>query len=88
MDSIPYAVDFRKHLTEAVSRCEVLLAVIGDRWLDAAFSEGPQQGKRRLDEPGDYVRIEIEAALARGIPVIPVLVDQATMPSESKLPLP
>src|SRR5438477_638897 len=74
VDTIPFGVDFREHLDEAVSRCDVLLAVIGERWLDACHPPGPKQGQRRLDDPADFVAVEIHSALARDIPVIPVLV--------------
>src|SRR5262249_50328446 len=81
VDAIPFGVDFREHLRDAVAQCEVLLAVIGKHWF------GPTaEGGRRLDDSRDFVRIEIEAALARGIFVIPVLIDRARMPSESELP--
>lgn len=82
VDTIPFGVDFRNHLYEAVSKCDVVLAVIGSRWLDAKQDDGT----RRLDDPRDFVRIEIEAALAREIPVIPVLVDQVVMPKNTQLP--
>ena len=182
--SIPYGVDFRKHITDEINQCDVLLAVIGEHWLDASYEGGPKQGSRgydlqvifpvkdvsaipttgkrlvivatvghvlhfrifdndgkmvvdtdatqrpaqaaqisdlrkqletlwpphelttsdksrvidtvtsivghtrlrRLNDPRDYVRIEIEAALARDIPVVPLLVDRATMPREADLP--
>jgi Novel STAND NTPase 1/Sulfatase-modifying factor enzyme 1/TIR domain len=86
IDTIPIGLDFRKAIADAVNQCDVLLAVIGDRWLDARYTEGPQQGSRRLDDAHDYVRIEIESALARGIPVVPLLVGKATMPAEAHLP--
>src|SRR5277367_2433845 len=70
VDSIPMGLDFREVLTERVAGCEVFLAVIGDAWLSITG----KSGARRLDDPGDFVRIEIEAALSRNIPVIPVLV--------------
>ena len=82
VDSIPLGVDFREHLQQVVGRCDVLLAVIGDQWLvPAAVGEGT-----RLDDPKDFVRIELEGALERGIPVIPVLVRGAAVPSEATLP--
>jgi sulfatase modifying factor 1 len=87
IDTIPFGVDFRKHLDQAVSQCDVLLAVIGENWLDVQHRDGPRQGQRRLDDPSDFVRIEIQSALARGIPVIPVLVGRAGMPSEQDLPV-
>ena len=86
IDSIPAGVDFRKRLSGAVEQSDALLAVIGGSWLNAAFGEGPKLGQRRLDDPDDYVRIEIESALALGVPVIPVLVDGTVMPAEADLP--
>ncbi len=86
IDSIPFSVDFRKRLNDSVQQTDVLLAVISDRWLDASFDKGPKTGKRRLEDPDDYVRIEIESALSLGIPVVPVLVGRASMPSEADLP--
>jgi uncharacterized membrane protein YeaQ/YmgE (transglycosylase-associated protein family) len=82
VDSIPLGSDFKEYLDEKVSECNVLLAIIGDRWLEASDS----MGRSRLEDPNDFVRIEIESALARGIPVIPLLVRGAFMPSEEKLP--
>jgi len=79
--SIPMGIDFRKYIDDEVSRCDVMLAVIGDDW--ETISEN---GQRRLDNPNDLVRLEIETALARGIPVVPVLVSQARMPEELSLP--
>src|SRR5436309_13635421 len=86
IDTIPFGVDFRKHLDEAVGQCDILLAVIGESWLEVRFKDGPKQGQRRLDDPADFVRLEIQAALARDIPVIPVLVGSAAMPAEQQLP--
>ncbi len=86
IDSIPFSVDFRKRLNDSVQQTDVLLAVIGDHWLDASFDKGPKIGKRRLEDTDDYVRIEIESALSLGIPVVPVLVGRASMPSEADLP--
>ena len=81
IDAIPLGVDFRKHLADEVNQCDVLLAVIGDHWLDAPYQDGPKKDTRRLDDPHDYVRIEIESALARGIPVVPLLVGRTAMPA-------
>jgi tetratricopeptide (TPR) repeat protein len=86
IDTIPFGVDFRQHLDQAVGRCDVLLAVIGEQWLEVRQPEGPRQGQRRLDDPADFVRIEIQSALARGIPVIPILVGRAAMPDVQQLP--
>lgn len=82
VDSIPLGVDFRKHLDKSVGKCCVMLAVIGDNWHDKKGSAGTS---RLLDER-DFVRIEIESALKRDIPVIPLLVRGAAMPKESELP--
>ena len=82
VDWIPLGSDFRRVLTERVAGCDVFLAVIGDAWLSIAG----KSGTRRLDDPGDFVRIEIEAALARNIPVIPVLVGHASVPRAEELP--
>src|SRR5512135_2594450 len=81
-DAISYGWDFRKSLQDAVTRCDVLLAVIGPRWL----GETDESGRRRVDDPGDWVRIEIETALKRDIPVIPLLVDGASFPRGEDLP--
>src|SRR3954452_7454489 len=70
VDSMPLGLDFRRVLSEKVAQCDVLLALIGDAWLTAANAKG----QRRIDDPADFVRIEIEAALRRNIPVVPVLV--------------
>jgi hypothetical protein len=82
VDSIPLGIDFKGYLDRKVSECKVLLAVIGDRWLDAADASG----KKRLEDPNDLVRIEIESALEQGIPVIPLLVRGAQIPADEDLP--
>src|SRR5689334_25411466 len=69
VDSIPVGVDFRDRLTAAVADCQVLLVLIGDDWTTTRLANG----SRRIDDPDDFVRVEIEAALQRGIPVVPVL---------------
>jgi hypothetical protein len=76
--SIPYGIDFREYLKEEVSKCDIFLAVIGDQWIDIL--------KQRLDEPNDFVRIEIQVALGMEIPVIPILIGKAAMPIEKHLP--
>ena len=80
VDSIPLGIDFRQHLEKALSQCRVLIAVVGNEWM------GSEQGKRRIDDPRDHVRLELELALSRNIPVIPVLVRKATIPAEEALP--
>lgn len=82
VDSIPLGDDFVKEITAAVGSCAVLLTVIGARWL-TVVGEG---GQRRLDDPTDFVRLEIEVAFAHGVRVIPVLVDGARMPNVTELP--
>ena len=82
VETIPLGVDFVVYLKDQVAQCDALLAVIGDNWLTARNANG----KRRLDDPEDFVRIEIQAALRRGIPVVPVLVGKATMPRKTDLP--
>ena len=82
VDSIPVGVDFRRYLEDAVSQCDVFLALIGRDWLTAEN----ERGERRIDDPADFVRIEIESAFAQGITVIPVLVRRAVMPQSSDLP--
>lgn len=82
VDSIPLGVDFRDHLQNVVGQCHVVLAVVGKDWLNVTSEDG----RRRLDDPGDYVRIEIEGALKRSIPVVPLLVRGASMPQEDDLP--
>lgn len=82
VDSIPLGVDFRAFLDEKVGQCQVLLVVIGNQWVSITDDEGD----RRLDDFRDFVRIEIESALKRNIPVIPLLVRRAIMPLEDDLP--
>ena len=82
VDAVPLGINFIKILREGVAKCDALLAVIGPSWLDLRDKEG----NRRLDDPHDYVRIEIAAALQRDIPVIPVLLDGAEMPRTDQLP--
>jgi hypothetical protein len=82
IDSIELGDDFVEVITTAVGSCDVLLALIGDRWLTVTG----QDGRRRLDNPGDFIRLEIEAALTRNVRVIPILVAGARMPREDELP--
>ncbi len=82
VDDIPLGVDFRVHLMHCVNQCNVMLVLIGDDWLAAT---GPD-GKRRIDDLNDFVRIEIQTALEREIPVIPVLIGRVAMPPVDVLP--
>jgi hypothetical protein len=82
VDSIELGDDFVEVITTAVGSCDVLLALIGDRWLTIL----DEDGRRRLDDPADFVRVEIEAALTRNVRVVPILVDGARMPRAAELP--
>ena len=82
VDSIEVGVDFAEAIQQAVAGCEVLLALVGSQWLTVTDANG----QRRLEDPDDTVRLEIEAALARNIRVIPVLVDNTSMPQRQQLP--
>ena len=84
VDAIPLGRDFRAVISENVGGCKVLLAIIGDDWLDVTNDDG----SRRLFDPDDYVHIEIAAALSRQIPVIPVLVEHSSIPKADDLPEP
>ena len=82
VDSIKLGDDFVEVITAAVGSCDVLLALIGNQWITVTDDDG----RRRLDDPDDYVRVEIEAALKRNVRVIPILVGGATMPHAEELP--
>lgn len=82
VDSIELGEDFVQEINRAVGSTDVLLALIGDRWLTVTDDDGV----RRLEHPDDFVRIEIEAALSRDVRIIPILIDGATMPRAAELP--
>src|SRR6516225_9031338 len=82
VDSIAIGADFTKAITEAVSGCSILLALIGRHW--SAVTD--PKGIRRIDYPQDFVRVEIETALQQDIWVVPVLVDRAVLPQAADLP--
>ena len=82
VDSIEPGDDFVEVISAAVGSCDVLLALIGDRWLTITGEDG----RRCLDNADDFVRVEIEAALTRNVRVIPILVGRARMPRASDLP--
>jgi hypothetical protein len=82
VDAIKPGLDFIKQLDAHVSQCHVLLALIGRNWLAVKDKDGAP----RLHGDRDYVRVELASALKRDIPVIPVLIDGAEMPSEEGLP--
>jgi|SRR5208337_2690076 len=83
IDSIKPGDDFVEILEGWVAKCDILLALIGAGWLEAADR---RTGKRRLDDENDFVRIEVREALKRGIPVVPVILDGARMPDKDELP--
>jgi TIR domain len=74
--------DFVRVLEEQVAQCQVMLAMVGRGWLAAADADG----RRRLDNPEDYVRIEIESGMRLGKVVIPVLINRTEMPRAAELP--
>jgi hypothetical protein len=74
--------DFRRVIEEQVASCGVLLAMIGKSWIDAK----DESGRRRLEDPADFVRLETASALKRDIPVVPVLVQGARMPRKEQMP--
>src|SRR5579863_8578921 len=82
LDSIEVGIDFAEAIESAVRSCAILVAFIGRKWLTIADGEG----HRRLDNPDDLVRFEIEAALEHRLRVIPVLVDGATALRPQQLP--
>ena len=81
IDNIPFGKDFRVHITEAVVHSDILLVIVGRRWLGAS-----RGGIKRMDSETDFVRLEIEAALSNAIPIIPVLAGSARMPPPAQLP--
>lgn len=74
--------DFRRVIEQHVTSCGVLLAVVGKSWIDSK----DESGRSRLDDPGDFVRLETATALKRDIPVVPVLVQGARIPKAEELP--
>jgi hypothetical protein len=84
VDNIPPGRDFVRELNERVAECDIVLSVIGKTWLDAQDAAGA----RRLDNPDDFVRIELLSALNQNKQVIPVLVGETQMPRPEDLPEP
>src|SRR5262249_39600160 len=80
-DSIPYGVDFREHIKQMIDRSNVLIAMIGPDWVGRQKHRG-----RRIDDPADFVRLEIAYALERDLRIIPVLVGNTVMPRPDVLP--
>lgn len=82
VDSIEPGMDFIPAIGRAVQSADVMLVVIGRRWLDAT----DPSGRRRIDMGDDFVRAEIEAGLAGNVRIVPILVDGAQLPAEEDLP--
>ncbi len=82
LDSIEVGLDFAEVIRGAVDSCAVAVVLIGRQWATLADEEG----RRRLDDPDDYVRFEVQTALERGVRVIPVLVDGARPLRKQQLP--
>jgi predicted ATPase len=82
LDAIPPGADFVATIETAIAESDWLLAVIGPQWLSLRAANGA----RRIDDPADFVRLEIATALARNSRVVPVLVGDAAMPGEHELP--
>jgi hypothetical protein len=82
VDAIQPGRDFRKAIDESILKCSVLLAIIGQGWLESKSA----LGQKRLEDESDFVRMEISSALQRDIPVVPVLVRGAKMPRAEQLP--
>src|SRR4029453_1966363 len=82
VEDIEPGADFASQIDREVSLSRVLLAVIGREWTTVV----DETGQRRLDDPDDFVVLEIQAALDRDIYVIPILVDGAQLPRRETLP--
>jgi TIR domain len=80
IDSIPIGVNFRDYIAEALKDTDILLVIIGQRWL------GDQGGRARIQNPTDPVRVEVETAFQLKIPLWPVLINDTPMPSADELP--
>jgi TIR domain len=83
LNAIRGGVDFRAEIDRGLRHCQVVLVVIGPRWTTITDATG----LRRLDDPNDYVRVEVETALSLNVPIIPLLVQGATPPQAAELPL-
>jgi hypothetical protein len=80
LEDIPFGADFRDYIAKVLDESEILLVVIGPRWF------GRRGGQSRLADPTDPVRVEVETALGKGLPVIPILVGRTSMPKPGQLP--
>ncbi len=82
IDNVPLGVNFVSFISAQLQHCSAVLVMIGRNWTTAT----DQRGRRRLDDPADHVRVEIAAALKQQVPVIPILVQDASMPNADELP--
>jgi len=81
IDNIPAGTDFRQHINETLLKTGVLLAIVGPKWLGSS-----RGGVERINEESDPVRVEVETALRRRLPIIPVLIGNTRMPGSDLLP--
>lgn len=81
VDAIPFGTEFRTHIQAELLASDILLAVIGPNW----FARSPD-GRNRIDDEADPVRVEVETALRNGITIVPILIDDTPMPGASQLP--
>lgn len=82
VDSIPLGANFKDHIDSMIKESAVVLVVIGNDW----FGRSENAAGRRIDDPGDFVRLEVAAALNRKLNIVPLLVRRALMPTEEELP--
>lgn len=80
-DSISPGTDFRREIEQTIERAKIIVVVIGPHWLGASRGRS-----RRIDNPADFVRLEVEYALRRDIPIVPLLVNDTPMPDPESLP--
>ena len=81
-ESIPLGTNFKTYLDNVIRQCRVVVVIVGPQWLLHTDSSG----RRRIDNPNDFVRVEVQSALQRDIPIIPVFIDGAIMPTIDELP--
>ena len=81
IDSIPFGIDFRAHIEQALQGCKVLIAIVGPNWLGKRILF-----KSRILDRTDPVRLELQTALMGNVPIIPVLLDGTKMPEPTQLP--
>jgi photosystem II stability/assembly factor-like uncharacterized protein len=84
VDNIAPGVNFATHVEETLRQCAVLLVIIGPHWLDAGASAGSKGGL--LENPQDWVRLEVETAVKLGLTLMPILVEGGTVPKAEELP--